>query len=82
MDRIIYLDHAATTPVDEQVLKEMIPYYTNYFGNPSSVYSIGKINKKMINKARKQVADSIGANPEEIYFTSCGSESDNLAIKV
>ncbi|MBR3132767.1 MAG: cysteine desulfurase [Clostridia bacterium] len=81
MDKIIYLDHAATTPVDESVLREMIPCFTNNFGNPSSVYSIGKYNKKNIDKARKQVADSIGAKPEEIYFTSCGSESDNLAIK-
>ncbi len=81
MDKIIYLDHAATTPVDEQVLKEMIPYFTTNFGNPSSVYSIGKGNRKKIDKAKKQIADSIGCLPEEIYITSCGSESDNLAIK-
>ncbi|MBR3153082.1 MAG: cysteine desulfurase [Clostridia bacterium] len=81
MDKIIYLDHAATTSVDERVLREMIPYFTNNYGNPSSVYSIGKINRKKIDNARKQVAESIGAKPEEIYFTSCGSESDNLAIK-
>lgn len=81
MKKLIYLDHAATTSVDEQVLKEMIPYFTNNFGNPSSVYSIGKYNKNAIEKARKQISNSLGCEPDEIYFTSCGSESDNLAIK-
>ena len=81
MEKIIYFDHAATTAVDEQVLKEMIPYFTTNFGNPSSIYSIGKENKKRIEKARKQIANSIGCDAEEIYITSCGSESDNLAIK-
>ena len=81
MKKLIYLDHAATTSVDEQVLKEMIPYFTNNFGNPSSVYSIGKYNKNAIEKARKQISNSLGCETDEIYFTSCGSESDNLAIK-
>ena len=79
--KIRYFDHAATTPVDTEVLKEMLPFFNQNYGNPSSIYSLGKINKQAINLARKQVADAINANPDEIYFTSCGSESDNLAIK-
>lgn len=81
MENIIYLDHAATTKVDDAVLKEMIPYLSYNYGNASSLYSIGKISKSAIEKARQQVANAIGCNSDEIYFTSCGSESDNLAIK-
>ncbi len=81
MNRIRYFDHAATTMVREEVLKEMIPYFAIEYGNPSSIYSIGRKNKKAIEEARDKVAKAIGAEAKEIYFTSCGSESDNLAIK-
>lgn len=81
MENVIYLDHAGTTRVDENVLKEMLPYLSYNYGNASSLYSIGKISKNAIEKARMQVASAIGCNSDEVYFTSCGSESDNLAIK-
>lgn len=81
MSKIRYFDHAATTFVREEVLKEMIPYFTIEYGNPSSIYSIGRRTKKAIEDARDKVANSINGKPKEIYFTSCGSESDNLAIK-
>ena len=81
MERLIYLDHGATTRVDERVLNKMIPYYSLNFGNPSSVYFIGRRNKRVIEEARKNVASCLGAKQKEIYFTSCGSESDNLALK-
>lgn len=79
--KIRYFDHAATTGVKEEVLKEMIPYFGLDFGNASSVYSIGRKSKRAIEDARDKVARAIHANPREIYFTSCGSESDNLALK-
>ena len=81
MKNIIYLDHAATTGVKEEVLKEMLPFFSIEFGNPSSLYSIGRRAKKAIEQAREKVARAINAKPKEIYFTGCGSESDNLAIK-
>ena len=77
----VYFDHAATTPLRKEVLNEMIPYLNRYYGNASSLYNIGKISKIAIEKARKQVAYAINCKQEEVYFTSCGSESDNLAIK-
>jgi len=77
----IYVDNAATTKVDEEVLKEMIPFFAENYGNPSSIYSLGKTTKKAIDKAREQVATAINAKPNEIYFTGCGSESDNTALK-
>lgn len=79
--KIRYFDHAATTPVREEVVKEMIPYFGIEYGNASVMYSLGRNAKRAINKARNQVATVINSNPNEIYFTSCGSESDNLAIK-
>ena len=79
--KIRYFDHAATTPVSENVLKAMLPYFTCEYGNASSLYTIGRQSKKAIEEARKKVANAIGAKQHEIYFTSCGSESDNLAIK-
>ena len=79
--KIRYFDHAATTPVSENVFKAMIPYFTYEYGNASSLYTIGRQSKKAIDESRKKVAYAIGAKPHEIYFTSCGSESDNLAIK-
>lgn len=78
---MIYFDYAATTPVDTRVVNKMLPYFNKEFGNPSSIYDLGKSSKYAINFARKEIADAINCYPEEIYFTSCGSESDNLAIK-
>ncbi|HHW57915.1 MAG TPA: cysteine desulfurase NifS [Clostridia bacterium] len=80
MDRI-YLDNAATTPVDKRVLEAMLPYYSDVFGNPSSLYSYGQEAKKAIEEAREKVAKALGADADEIYFTSGGSESDNWALK-
>ena len=77
----MYLDNSATTQVSEEVFKEMEPYFTQEFGNPSTLYSIGRESKKAVELARQRVADAINAKPEEIIFTSGGSESDNLAIK-
>lgn len=77
----IYLDHAATTPVSEPVLSEMLPFFSTCWGNASSVYATGREARKAIEKARKQVAEAIGAEPREILFTGGGSESDNLAVK-
>ncbi|MBQ2665450.1 cysteine desulfurase NifS [Methanobrevibacter sp.] len=77
----MYLDNSATTQVSEEVFKEMEPYFIQEFGNPSTLYGIGRESKKALNLARQRVADSINAKPEEIIFTSGGSESDNLAIK-
>ena len=79
--KTIYFDYAATTPVRREVIKEMIPYFDIEYGNPSVMYSLGRHAKQAINKARNQVASAINCDMNEIYFTSCGSESDNLAIK-
>ncbi len=76
----IYLDYNATTPVDMTVADEMMAYIQTYYGNPSSSYSLGKSSKEAVNNARQQVASLIDANPEEIIFTSCATESNNLAI--
>ena len=81
MENIRYFDHAATTKTKEEVLKEMIPYFTLNYGNASSIYTIGRKSKKVVEEAREKVAKAINATSKEIYFTSCGSESDNLAIK-
>lgn len=78
---IRYFDHAATTRVKKEVLEEMLPYFHEKYGNPSSLYSIGRVSKKAIEEARKKVAGLINCNPNEIYFTGCGSESDNTIIK-
>lgn len=78
---IRYFDNAATTKVKEEVLKEMFPYFGVEYGNPSSMYSIGRSSRRAIEKARKRVAELINCKPKEIYFTSCGSESDNMALK-
>ena len=77
----IYLDHAATTPVDPRVLEEMLPYFTEKYGNPSSVYQEGREARRAVEAARLQIAQAINADPQEIYFTAGGSESDNWAIK-
>lgn len=77
----IYMDHAATTPVRKEVMEEMIPYFTQYYGNASGIYGIAKESKKALEKAREQVAAAIHAQPAEIYFTAGGSESDNMALR-
>lgn len=79
--RVLYFDNSATTKVKDEVLKAMIPYFSEQYGNASSAYSIGRSNKKAIEEARSKVAELIGAKSKEIYFTSGGSESDNTAIK-
>lgn len=78
---MIYLDNSATTPVAEEVLEEMKPYFREDFGNPSTLYRLGQKSKLALEEARQRVAVAINANPEEIIFTSGGTESDNLAIK-
>jgi len=80
-DRINYLDHAATTPVRPEVLEKMLPYFTEKFGNPSSLYSLAGEARYGLDEAREQVAGVLGARTSEIVFTGGGSESDNLAIK-
>ena len=77
----MYLDNSATTQISKEVLEEMMPYLTEEYGNPSTLYSIGRESKKALEQARQRIADSINAKKEEIIFTSGGSESDNLAIK-
>lgn len=81
MKKVIYLDNAATTKVAPEVLDAMLPYFTEHYGNPSSVYSFSSGNKEAITKQREIIADSLGASKEEIYFTAGGSESDNWALK-
>ncbi len=79
--RIRYFDHAATTPVRPEVLNSMLPFYGMEYGNPSSLYTIGRGSRRAVEEARDFVAKAIGSERNEIYFTSCGSESDNLIIK-
>lgn len=81
MGKLIYMDHAATTAVRPEVLDAMLPYFTEKYGNPSNVYTFASRNKDVINVSRDIIADSIGAKPEEIFFTGGGSESDNWALK-
>ena len=81
MSKFIYLDNAATTQVYPEVLKAMEPYFTEYYGNPSSIYSFAGESKKAVDGARQTIADFLHATPEEIYFTGGGSESDNWALK-
>ena len=79
--KIIYLDNAATTRTSPKVVEEMLPFFSEYYGNPSSVYEFSNASKKAVAQARQVIADSLGAKPQEIYFTAGGSESDNWAIK-
>lgn len=79
--KIVYMDHAATTYAAPEVVEAMLPYFSEKFGNPSSVYSIGQENKAAIDAARAKVAAAINAEPNEIYFTAGGSESDNWVLK-
>jgi cysteine desulfurase len=81
MARFVYADNAATTAMSKSVLEAMQPYFTQYYGNPSSLYSVGRDAKKALETARETVAECLGAKPNEIFFTSGGSESDNWALK-
>ena len=81
MENTVYLDYAATTYVKPEVLEEMLPYFTQKFGNPSSFYSISRENRMAIDKARAQVAKALNCDVNEVYFTGGGSEADNWAIK-
>ena len=78
---MIYLDNAATTRTAPEVVEAMIPFFTEMYGNPSAIYSLGSAGKKAINEARRTIAGAIGAKPEEIYFTAGGTEADNWAVK-
>ena len=78
---MIYLDNAATTKTAPEVVDAMLPYFSEYYGNASTIYSLGAESKKAMDHARRTIADSLGAKPEEIYFTAGGSESDNWALK-
>ena len=77
---MIYLDHGATTAVLPEVVEAMTPYFMEYYGNPSGHYEYGETSKKAIEQVRRTIADSLGAQPEEIYFTAGGTESDNWAL--
>ncbi|NLY67452.1 MAG: cysteine desulfurase NifS [Tissierellia bacterium] len=81
MDKYIYMDNAATTPVKKEVLDEMLPYFNVNYGNPSSIYTLGSKSKNAISISREKVAKAINADPREIFFTAGGSEADNWAIK-
>lgn len=81
MAKSIYLDNSATTPLKEEVLDAMLPYLKEHYGNPSSIYKIGQEARTAIDTAREQVANALGATPREIFFTGCGTEADNWAIK-
>lgn len=81
MEKLIYMDNAATTPVRKEVLDIIIPYFTTKYGNASSVYKLGQASKKAVEAAREQVAQALGADVSEIYFTAGGSESDNWALR-
>ena len=81
MGSVLYFDHAATTALDTRVLDEMMPYFKDYYGNASSIYSLGKQAKEAISIARLKISGALNCKSNEIYFTSGGTESDNLALK-
>ena len=81
MKKLIYLDNAATTRTAPEVVEAMLPYFTEYYGNPSSVYEFAGKGKQAVDQSRRTIANALGAEPEEIYFTAGGSESDNWALK-
>ena len=80
-ERIVYMDHSATTPTDQEVVDAMAPWFTRGYGNPSSLYRIARESKKVVEEARSKVASALNAHPDEIYFTSGGTEADNWALK-
>ena len=77
---MIYLDNAASTPIHKDVLAEMLPFLTDQYGNPSSIHKLGRTANKAIQNARKQIANLINAQADEIFFTSGGTESNNIAL--
>ena len=77
MNKLIYLDNAATTKTAPEVLEAMLPYFSEYYGNPSSIYDFGQKSKEAVTRGRQQIADVLNAKKEEIYFTAGGSEADN-----
>lgn len=81
MKKLIYLDNAATTKTSEEVVAAMLPYFTEYYGNPSSVYEFAQASKKAVSESRRTIAETLGAQENEIYFTAGGSEADNWALK-
>mgnify|MGYP000081438150 CR=1 FL=1 len=81
LERFVYADNSATTAVSQSVMEAMLPYYREHYGNPSSLYSVGRDAKKAVETAREDIARCFNAEPGEIFFTSGGSESDNWAIK-
>ena len=81
MDRLIYLDNAATTKTAPEVVEAMLPYFTENYGNPSSVYGFAAKNKEEVSKQREAIAEMLGVKAKEIYFTAGGSEADNWALK-
>ena len=81
MQKTVYVDNAATTRIDERVIQEMLPWLSDKYGNASQLYSFAREPRQAITKAREVIASCIGASPDEIYFTSGGTESDNWAIK-
>ena len=81
MNRFVYADNAATTGVSAEVFEAMLPYFSSAYGNPSSLYSLGREAANAVAESRAKIASLLGAKPTEIFFTSCGSEADNWAIK-
>jgi cysteine desulfurase len=81
MSKIVYADNAATTQISQRVLEKMLPWLSTHYGNPSSIYGIGREGRAALEDARSQVAQALNCDPSEVYFTSCGTESDNWAIK-
>ena len=81
MERFVYADHSATTAVRAEVLEEMLPYFSEQYGNPSTIYDLGQSNKEALERARRRVAKVLGAQESEIFFTGCSTESDNWALK-
>ena len=81
MKKLIYMDNSATTPVKQEVLDEMLPYFTTKYGNPSSIYSLGSSSKVAVEKSREKIGQAINANARDIFFTAGGSEADNWALK-
>ena len=77
----VYLDNAATTKIDEEVLSEMMPYFSEHYGNPSSIHSFGRETRSKIEKGRKKIADLLNCSPSELFFTSCGTEGNNTILR-
>ena len=82
MERHVYMDHAATTPTDPEVVEAMLPWLGDQFGNPSTIYALGGEAARAVGEARATIAAQLGAETDEIYFTSGGTESDNWPSKV